>query len=252
LRSLARLAGSSPAAVAPTLAKIGWADLHERAARMTEFSKAETLLHRVRRHTDAGEKVLIFTAFRQTLDALAHRLGEAHVEAAIYHGSLSRSDKQRAIEDFAAGTQVLLSTESAGEGRNLQFCHAMINVDLPWNPMQIEQRLGRLHRVGQKHDVLLTNLFARGTIEQRMLHVLESKINLFELVVGELDMILGRVHDDYDFEASVFDAFVSSADDEEFDRRLAEIGRALAQAREGYLQDRDAVDGLVDGAEAGS
>ena len=58
---------------------------------------------------------------------------------------------------------VLLSTESAGEGRNLQFCHVMINVDLPWNPMQIEQRLGRLHRVGQEHDVLLANLVSRGS-----------------------------------------------------------------------------------------
>ena len=92
---------------------------------------------------------------------------------------------------FRDEAPVLLSTESAGEGRNLQFCHVMVNMDLPWNPMQIEQRLGRLHRVGQEHDVLLTNLVARGTIEQQMLRVLEAKINLFELVVGELDMILG-------------------------------------------------------------
>src|SRR5206468_2756770 len=101
-------------------------------------------------------------------------------------------------------------------------------------------------------DVLLTNLVARGTIEQRILHVLESKINLFELVVGELDMILGRIHDDFDFETSIFDAFVTSADDEEFDCRLAEIGMALAQAREGYLEDRDAVDALVESAEIGA
>ena len=107
---------------------------------------------------------------------------------------------------FAADTPVLLSTESAGEGRNLQFCHVMVNFDLPWNPMQIEQRLGRLHRIGQEHDVTLTNLVSRGTIEQRVLHVLEAKINLFELVVGELDMILGRVDDDFDFETAVFDA----------------------------------------------
>jgi hypothetical protein len=121
----------------------------------------------------------------------------------------------------------------------------LINVDLPWNPMQIEQRLGRLHRVGQQHDVLLTNLVARGTIEQRILHVLESKINLFELVVGELDMILGRVDDDFDFEGTVFDAFVASADDDEFDRRLEELGTALARARTDYLEGRHTVDALV-------
>jgi len=89
----------------------------------------------------------------------------AGIPAAIYHGSLPRADKERVIAAFREQAPVLLSTESAGEGRNLQFCHAMVNMDLPWNPMQIEQRLGRLHRVGQDHDVLLTNLVARGTIE---------------------------------------------------------------------------------------
>jgi hypothetical protein len=128
----------------------------------------------------------------------------------------------------------------------------MINVDLPWNPMQIEQRLGRLHRVGQNHDVFLTNLVTRGTIEQRILHVLESKINLFELVVGELDMILGRIDDDFDFEGSIFDAFVTSADDHEFDRRLEELGAALARARTDYLEGRCAVDALVGDTDGGA
>jgi len=82
----------------------------------------------------------------------------------------------------------------------------MVNFDLPWNPMQIEQRLGRIHRIGQQHDVVVVNLVARRTIEERILSVLEAKINLFELVVGELDMILGRVDEDYDFERSVFQA----------------------------------------------
>ena len=103
---------------------------------------------------------------------------------------------------------MLVSTEAAGEGRNLQFCHVMVNMDLPWNPMQIEQRIGRLHRIGQQHDVVVTNIVGVGTIEERMLEVLESKINLFELVVGELDMILGRVEEDFDFESGIFGAYV--------------------------------------------
>jgi SNF2 family DNA or RNA helicase len=164
-----------------------------------------------------------------------------------YHGSMSRGDKEKAIARFRDEAAVLLSTESAGEGRNLQFCHVMVNMDLPWNPMQIEQRVGRLHRVGQEHDVLLTNLVARGSIEQRILHVLEAKINLFELVVGELDMILGRVDDDLDFESEVFDAFLAADDDVEFDQRLAALGDALAVARSDYLRNRAAVDGLVGG-----
>jgi SNF2 family DNA or RNA helicase len=243
LRSLARLAGSSPAAVAPTLVKVGWEDLGRVAATIAGTSKAAELAARLR--DTIPEKVLVFTAFRQTLNALASELSIQGIPTAIYHGSLARSDKEKAISAFRDEVPVLLSTESAGEGRNLQFCHMMVNIDLPWNPMQIEQRLGRLHRVGQTRDVVLTNLVARDTIEQRILHVLEAKINLFELVVGELDMILGRIDDDFDFEASVFDAYVESRDDAEFAERLAEMGEDLARARTEYLRDRSITDELI-------
>jgi SNF2 family DNA or RNA helicase len=247
LRSVAKLAGSSPVAAAPTLAKIGWADLSARAATLTEPAKAAVLRDQLSRFAATGEKVLVFTAFRQTLELLAGQVPGA----AVYHGSLSRADKEKAIAAFRDEAPVLLSTESAGEGRNLQFCHVMVNMDLPWNPMQIEQRLGRLHRVGQEHDVLLTNLVAAGTIEEQVLRVLEAKINLFELVVGELDMILGRVDDDFDFETTVFDAFVASQDDAEFGERMAVIGDGLARARTDYLASRAATDNLV-GYEAGT
>ncbi len=245
LRSLTRLAGSSPAAVAPTLAKVGWHDLAECARASERPRKTAELLGRLRTHVERGEKVLVFTAFRHTLDALAAALAAAGIPAACYHGSLSRREKDAAVSSFRDDVGVLLSTESAGEGRNLQFCHVMINMDLPWNPMQIEQRLGRLHRVGQDHDVLLANLVSRGTIEERILRVLESKINLFELVVGELDMILGRVTDDFDFETSVFTAYVTAADDAAFAALLDDLGADLARARSDYLRTRGAVDQLV-------
>lgn len=246
LRALTRLAGSSPAAVAPTLAKVGWRDLGAQAAAIGPSAKTEALIDRLRPHARAEEKVLVFTAFRQTLDALAEAADRAGIPTAVYHGSLTRQNKERAIAAFRDDAPVLLTTESAGEGRNLQFCHVMINVDLPWNPMQIEQRLGRLHRVGQEHDVQLTNLVARGTIEQRILQVLEAKINMFELVVGELDMILGRVNDEFDLEESIFDAFVDAADDDEFASRLETLGAQLAQARGEYLSSRESVDALVE------
>jgi SNF2 family DNA or RNA helicase len=241
LRSVAKLAGSSPAAAAPTLAKIGWDDLARRGSLLTAPAKVAVLLDRLGRFTQAGQKVLVFTAFRQTLELLTDQVPDA----VVYHGSLPRAEKERVIATFRDEAQVLLSTESAGEGRNLQFCHVMVNMDLPWNPMQIEQRLGRLHRVGQEHDVLLTNLVASGTIEEQVLHVLEAKINLFELVVGELDMILGRVDDEFDFETTVFDAFVASEDDAEFGERMAVIGDDLARARTDYLASRASIDNLV-------
>jgi SNF2 family DNA or RNA helicase len=245
LRSVAKLAGSSPAAAAPTLAKIGWDDLAGRARALPAPAKAAVLLDQLNKCAESRDKVLVFTAFRQTLDQMAGHLAAARIPASIYHGSLPRAAKERAITAFRDEVPVLLSTESAGEGRNLQFCHVMVNMDLPWNPMQIEQRLGRLHRVGQDRDVLLTNLVASGTIEEQVLRVLEAKINLFELVVGELDMILGRVDDDFDFESTVFDAFVASGDDAEFGERMAVIGDDLARARTDYLASREAIDNLV-------
>jgi SNF2 family DNA or RNA helicase len=254
LRSLARQAGSGPVAVAPTLAKVGWTDLAARAAAIARSEKTAVLLDRLVPYAEKGEKVIVFTGFRQTLDHLVEQVAVAGVPAAVYHGSLPRAAKDQAIAAFRDDVPVLLSTESAGEGRNLQFCHLMINVDLPWNPMQIEQRVGRLHRVGQEHDVVVANLVAKGTIEERVLRVLEEKINLFELVVGELDMILGRIDDDLDLESTIFDAYVRSVDDGEFADRLESIGEDLARARREYLRDRTALDELVgdtDGGEAG-
>jgi SNF2 family DNA or RNA helicase len=251
LRTVARLAGSLPDAAVGTLRKLGWAVLAEQASAIAWPSKLDELLALLLRHAAAGEKVLVFTAFRQTLDKLVPRMADAGLRAAVYHGSLSRAAKEAAIAAFRddPNIPVLLSTESAGEGRNLQFCHVMVNVDLPWNPMQIEQRLGRLHRVGQTRDVLLTNLVSRGTIEQRILHVLEAKINMFELVVGELDMILGRVDEEFDFEASVFDAFVAASDDAQFEARMEEIGDQMVAARSAYLRSRDSIDAIADGSE---
>ncbi len=245
LRAVAQLAGSSPAAVAPTLARLGWQDLAQRAAAIASTQKCRVLLTLLRRHLEQGEKVVVFTAYRQTLALLDAALAQAGVPTAVYHGALSRADKERAVAAFRDDVPVLLTTEAAGEGRNLQFCHVMVNVDLPWNPMRIEQRLGRLHRIGQESDVVLTNLVGRGTIEEHILTVLESKINLFELVVGELDMILGRVSDDFDFESAVFSSYVDADDDDDFDRRVGALGDDLVRAREGYLAGRERLDRLV-------
>jgi len=245
LRSVQQLAGSSPWAVAPSLEKLGWAELSARAATMPVTAKAMALLQLLRLHCEKGEKVVVFTAFRRTLGQLAALAEARGLPAAIYHGGLARADKDAVIARFEQAVPVLLSTEAAGEGRNLQFCHLMVNFDLPWNPMKIEQRLGRVHRIGQEHDVRLTNLVARGTLEERLLEVLQAKINLFELVVGELDMILGRIEDDLDFEALVFGEYVASRDERDFQDRLEAVGDELARARVAYLGSRHRTDGLV-------
>ena len=245
LRGVQRLAGSSPRALASTLNKLGWADLATQAAAITATEKARVLLELLRRHQASQEKVVVFTAYRETLGYLAELAAADDLPAAIYHGSLSRREKDVAVQAFRTDLPIMLTTEAAGEGRNLQFCHVLINFDLPWNPMQIEQRLGRLHRIGQEHDVLVTNLVTRETIEDHILRVLEAKINLFELVVGELDMILGRIEDDFDFESFVFKTYIDSHSDGEFGVRLEALGDDLARARRDYLESRERTDQLL-------
>ena len=245
LRAVQRLAGSSPRALVPTLEKVGWRDLAAIARTLPVPSKANALIDRLQYYQSKGDKVIVFAAFQETLADLVELCAARELSAVAYHGRLSRREKEASIEAFRGEVPVLLTTEAAGEGRNLQFCHVMINFDLPWNPMQIEQRLGRIHRIGQDHEVLVTNLVATGTIEDRILSVLEDKLNLFELVVGELDMVLGRVSEEFDFETSVFSAHVDSVDSDELDARLAQLGEELTRARTDYLDSRARTDALV-------
>jgi superfamily II DNA/RNA helicase len=134
---------------------------------------------------------------------------------------------------------VLLSTEAAGEGRNLQFCRLMLNFDLPWNPQRIEQRVGRIHRVGQTRPVEILNLSAEGTVEDYLLEILDRKLNLFELVIGEMDMILGHLEDERDFEEIVMDTWAQASSPEEVAAGFEHLGQALAKAREDYQRTRE-------------
>jgi SNF2 family DNA or RNA helicase len=247
LRSVQQLAGSGQRALAGGLRRAGWHDLAEGASGLSPTAKTHALIATLQRF--APQKVIVFCAYRDTLDELMALARAEGVNAVAYHGSLTRRAKDEAIRAFEDHAQVLLTTEAAGEGRNLQFCHVMVNFDLPWNPMRIEQRLGRIHRIGQRRDVEVVNLVARGTIEDRILGVLEKKINLFELVVGELDMILGHVDDDFDFERAVFDAHLASRDDLELCGKLERLGDDLTRARRAYLRGRERTDELVGDSE---
>jgi superfamily II DNA or RNA helicase len=171
--------------------------LVERLGRLQE-SKAYKLLDALaevfRAHPD--EKVLIFTTFKETQSFLRRVLeGNGH-SVSIFHGSLSIDEKEEAVRSFRVKNQVLISTEAGGEGRNFQFCHIVVNYDLPWNPMKVEQRIGRVDRIGQRRTVQIWNLACKGTVEERVLEVLDNRIGLFEESVGSLDPILGSFEDD--------------------------------------------------------
>ena len=240
LLTLQREIGSSPAAAESTLRSLaGRASdathlkaLADQSLQVTTWAKAdalEKLIGTLLR--DPTEKIIIFTHFRRTLFLLAERLRKLGVALVIYHGDMDVAAKNQAIDDFEHGAQVFLSTEAAGEGRNLQFCRTLINFDIPWNPMRIEQRVGRIHRIGQTRDVRIFNLSARGTIEDYLLEILDQKLNMFELVIGEMDMILGQLSDEQDFEDLLLEIWVKSQSASELETGFQKLGETLVAAR---------------------
>jgi len=257
LRTLQREIGSSPDAAAPTLLKMAdhkalAADretllaLAHRAGQIGSWAKGAALekLLMAQLAAKSDEKLLIFTHFQVTLDLLADLLRGMNVDFVLYHGGLSQTAKNEAIRRFETQAQVLLSTEAAGEGRNLQFCRTMINFDLPWNPMRIEQRVGRIHRVGQTREVNILNLTAEGTIEDYILDILDRKLNMFELVIGEMDMILGHLEDERDFEDLVMETWTRTATPKETVTQFEELGQALLRAKEHHQRTQEHDDAL--------
>lgn len=181
-----------------------------------------------------GEKVIIFTQFLETLAYLERSLTARGVKVSVFHGGLSASEKELAIDRFRRQSQVLISTEAGGEGRNLQFCRTIVNYDLPWNPMRVEQRIGRIHRLGQKRDIYIYNFTTDDTVETYVLELLIKKIRMFELVIGEMDMILGSLEEQGAFENRVFQIWASASDDRELRSQFEEYGEELAGARRRY------------------
>lgn len=154
-------------------------------------AKADKVVSIIR---NINDKVIIFTEYRATQLLLGWYLKQHNIQSVPFRGGFKRSKKEWMTRLFENHAQVLIATEAGGEGVNLQFCHHLINYDLPWNPMKIEQRIGRIHRFGQKQDVHIYNLSTQNTIEDHMLRLLYDKIALFENVIGELDTILNRLH----------------------------------------------------------
>jgi SNF2 family DNA or RNA helicase len=158
--------------------------------------------------TDSMEtpRMVVFTQFRPTQDAIAASVRETGLPVHIVNGDLSSKDKARKIREFESEGGVLVATDSISEGRNMQFCNVMVNYDLPWNPMKVEQRIGRIDRIGQDREVHVFNLALEGTVEQHVLEKLYSKIDLFNQSIGGLREILSKMEKSgNDFERDVFE-----------------------------------------------
>jgi len=189
-------------------------------------------------HASPDQKI-IFVNYRATLEYLEQILKQQRIRHVVYQGTMSAAQKQATIDAFREGCPVLLATGTGGEGYNLQFCHTMINYDLPWNPMEIEQRIGRIHRIGQEKEVQVYNFCASGSIEDHILDVLDRKINMFELVVGEIDMILGRMKGEQEFSELVYEIWIKNHDEKQRKSAFNSLASKLKRARMAYEKSKE-------------
>jgi SNF2 family DNA or RNA helicase len=178
--------------------------------------------------------VVVFTQFLQTQAALAEDLQRQGVQTWVLNGQTPVPQRQGLVDQFEKLGGALLLTHSGTEGRNLQFSHHLVNFDLPWNPMEIEQRIGRLHRLGQQHPVRIANFVQAGTLQEHLLQVLQDKLNLFELVVGETGLILGERFSSEEFAEEIFRLWRDNAG--QVGEAMAELGENLAAARSQYKE----------------
>ena len=207
--------------------------------RVNVDSKAQTFVEKLQElfQEDSDTKVIVFTEFRETQEMLMELCAAQGWSAHRFHGQLAPLQKDSAIDSFRVGSgpQVLVSTEAGGEGRNFQFAHILVNYDLPWNPMRVEQRIGRVDRIGQEHPVTIFNFHVQGTIEGRILDVLERRIHLFEESIGGLDPILGEAESD-----------IRAALRKTSEERERELERVAERLEERVLQARRAETQLKD------
>jgi hypothetical protein len=231
-RLLLQAQGSSPAAWMEILEKFPQKELVGRwktQAPMGRSWERKTAMLPAMTRIEGG--LVIFTQFLGTQMALAERLAQNGVKTWVLNGRIPAPQREGIVEMFREQGGALLLTRSGTEGRNLQFCHRLVNFDLPWNPMEIEQRIGRLHRIGQKRVVEIYNLVQAGTLQAHLLEILQEKLNLFDLVVGETGLILGERFTSEDFEEEIFRRWQDSGGD--FAGALKDLGEELSRSRAG-------------------
>lgn len=181
---------------------------------------------------DGDQKLIVFSSFRRVISYLKGRLESQGINVVELHGGI-KEDRQQTVEGFAdaPGGTVLLTSEVGGEGLDLQFCRIVLNWDLPWNPMKVEQRIGRVDRIGQQSEsVDIINLIASNTIEEIVYDRLYQRLDIIRYALGDFEPILGEIVKDLDIILS--DPTLSLAE------RAAEIDRAT-QAAEARKQQAD-------------
>lgn len=245
--------------------------IHDLALGIAANTKGECLLKALdiafkdKRQNGQPEKALIFTESNRTLQYLRQLLedngycgkivlfngsntdpkskeiyqawNERYQGTSRMTGSMTADKRQALVDYFREEAQIMIATEAASEGINLQFCSLLVNFDLPWNPQRIEQRIGRCHRYGQKNDVVVVNFINKANrADQRVYELLDQKYNLFKGVFGSSDEVLGSTMDGIDFEHRVLDIYSTCRNTEEIDKAFDALQEELRQQIEETME----------------
>ncbi|MFW6281862.1 MAG: DEAD/DEAH box helicase [bacterium] len=171
-------------------------------------------------------QTIIFTEYRATQLYIAKFLEKEGYKTILFNGGYSSSGKEYIKYIFQNKKDVLISTEAGSQGLNLQFCNNIINYDLPWNPMKVEQRIGRVHRLGQTKNVNIFNLAIENTIEEKVLKLLFEKINLFKAIIGDMENILldSKANN---LEKEIMEILAESNNEEELNNKFDKLGKTI-------------------------
>lgn len=191
-------------------------------------------------------KAIIYTEYITTLDLIESHLTKQGFKPTTYHGGLSSKEKQLSLEKFKSEDyNILIATDSGGQGLNLQFCNNLFNYDLPWNPMKIEQRIGRIHRFGQKKESNIFSFDTKGTIEEYILYILTSKINLFQMVIGQIDTILTYMIKQDPLDTRISKIILEAPTIEDIEKQLLTLGEEIQNASTHFENDINESEKLI-------
>ncbi len=205
----------------------------EKAIIFTDSTKTQEYIARTLKESGRGEGVVLFNGSNNSPEqtSIYRAWLKANKDGDLITGIASADRRKALVDYFRAEGTIMVATEAAAEGINLQFCSMLVNYDLPWNPQRVEQRIGRVHRFGQKYNVVVVNFSNKGNIaEQRILELLANKFHLFESVFGASDEVLGAIEDGLDFEKMISDILTRCRTANELDTAFKELeGRYASQ-----------------------
>lgn len=185
--------------------------------------------------TDKDAKIVVFCEYRNAIFELNAALKEQYT-CYQFTGGLTPLEKEEVKNNFKKDGDVMLCTSAATEGLNLQFANFLINYDLPWNPMKIEQRIGRIHRIGQKKPVYVFNFVVQDTLEDHIVSILYDKIGLFKTLVGDMATILSETQLDGSFETEILKAYLTAENNQKLNENLTKLAWKVADAKKVHEQ----------------